>query len=97
MAFRRLTTTLRFAMATAPRARLVVTTIGSISGVRPTATATAKVTASAQSPLVRPLTANTSGTITSMKRISRKLTFFTPASKLVSGRSPVSEPAIDPK
>lgn len=39
----------------------------------------------------------TTGTITSMKRISRKLTLRTPVSKLVCGRSPTSEPAIEPK
>ena len=45
------------------------TIIGSISGVRPTATARAKKKASIQSCFVRPLMRNTSGTITSMKRI----------------------------
>lgn len=97
IALSRLTTTFRLDMATAPRARLAETTIGSISGVKPTATATAKRKASSQSPLVRPLTANTTGTMTSMKRISRKLTLRTPLSKLVCGRSPTSEPAIEPK
>ena len=55
-------------IATAPLDRQTVTIIGSISGVRPTATATAKKNACPQLPLVRPLMTNTSGTITSMKR-----------------------------
>src|SRR5260370_680448 len=41
MALRRFTTTFRLAMAIAPFARLALTSIGSISGVRPTATETA--------------------------------------------------------
>lgn len=97
IALSRLTTTLRLDMATAPRARLAETTIGSISGVRPTATAMPKSSAWFQSPLVTPLMTKTMGTITSMKRISRKLTLRTPVSKLVSGRSPTREPAIEPK
>lgn len=40
-------------IAKAPLAKLTVTIIGSISGVSPTATATAKSNASNQSPLVR--------------------------------------------
>ena len=58
MALRRLTTTLARAMAVAPFARLTVTIIGSISGVSPTATATANSSASSQSCLVNPLGAN---------------------------------------
>ena len=82
----RFTTTLRLAMATAPRARLAETIIGSISGVSPTATASAKVSADIQSPLLTPLSIKTMGTITSMKRISSLVTLFTPRSKLVSMR-----------
>ena len=56
-------------MASAPFERHTETIIGSISGVRPTATARAKKNASIQSCLVSPLMRNTSGTMTSMKRI----------------------------
>lgn len=85
-ALSRLTTTLRRAIATAPRARFALTIIGSISGVRPTATASANVSALSQSPLVSPLIMNTTGTMTNMKRISSQLTLATPRSKLVSIR-----------
>jgi hypothetical protein len=55
IALRRFTITFLRDMAIAPFARFTVTIIGSISGVRPTATATAKSSASNQSCLVRPL------------------------------------------
>ena len=55
-------------IATAPFDRHTVTIIGSISGVKPTATANAKKKACIQLPLVKPLMTNTNGTITSMKR-----------------------------
>ena len=58
---RRLTMTFLRDIAIAPLARLTVTIIGSISGVRPTATATANSSASSQLPLVRPLITKTSG------------------------------------
>ena len=67
----------------APLDRHTVTIIGSISGVRPTATARAKKNASFQSPLVRPLMTKTSGTMTSMKRIISQVNWLTPLSKLV--------------
>ena len=86
IAFRRLTMTFLRDIASAPLARLTVTIIGSISGVRPTATATAKRSASSQSPLVRPLIRNTSGTITPMKRIISQVKRLMPLSKLVSTR-----------
>ena len=69
MALRRLTITLARAMAVAPLARLTVTIIGSISGVRPTATDTANNSASSQSCFVNPLMRKTSGPITMMKQI----------------------------
>ena len=56
--------TFRRDIAIAPLARLTVTIIGSISGVRPTATATANSRASSQLPLVRPLIRKTRGAIT---------------------------------
>ena len=67
--FSRLTITFLRDMAMAPRDRQTETIIGSISGVRPTATAIAKKKASFQLCLVSPLMRNTSGTMTSMKRI----------------------------
>jgi hypothetical protein len=69
MALSRLTITCRRESRSAPRARLVVTITGSISGVNPTATAAANIPACAQSPVTNPLTASTIGTITSMNRI----------------------------
>src|SRR5450759_3677817 len=78
----------RRAITTAPLARLVVTIIGSISGVSPTATETANSSDSSQSPLVIPLMRSTSGVITSKKRINIQLTRLMPLSKLVSGRAP---------
>ena len=65
--FSRLTITFFRDMPMAPRERQTETIIGSISGVRPTATARAKKKASFQSCFVSPLMRNTSGTITSMK------------------------------
>ena len=61
MALIRLTMTFLRLIASAPLDRQTVTIIGSISGVRPTATATAKKNASPQSPLVSPLMTKTSG------------------------------------
>ena len=64
---------------TAPLASVVVTIIGSISGVSPMAMDTANRNASNQSPLVKPFISNTIGAITIMKRIISQLTLFTPA------------------
>ena len=72
---------------TAPLARVEVTIIGSISGVRPTAMESANSSASIQSPLVKPLMNSTSGAITNMKRISSQLTLFTPCWNDVGARS----------
>ena len=74
-------------MLTAPLAKLAVTIIGNISGVRPTATAIAKKKA-CQSPFVNPLMRRTIGAIISMNVIKSQLTLFTPLSKLVSTRFP---------
>ena len=65
-------------MAIAPLARLTVTIIGSISGVSPTATATANNSASSQSSLVSPLIRKTAGTITRMKRIISQVKLLMP-------------------
>ena len=70
-------------IAIAPLARFTVTIIGSISGVRPTATASANSSASSQSPLVSPLMRKTDGTITRMKRIISQVKRSMPLSKLV--------------
>ena len=85
MALRFFTMTLRRLMAMAPLASEVVTIMGSISGVRPTATEMANSSACIQSPLVNPLTNSTTGTITSMKRMSTQETALTPFSKVVLG------------
>ena len=96
MALRSFTMVFLRDMATAPFERLAVTIIGSISGVRPTATETAKRNASSQSPFVNPFTRNTKGIITSMKRMSRKLTLLMPLSKAVAARWPVMPLTIEP-
>ena len=83
MALSRLTMTFFLPIATAPLDRQTVTIIGSISGVRPTATATAKKKACPQLPLVRPLMTKTSGTITSMKRSMSQVKREMPRSKAV--------------
>ena len=83
MASSRRTMTFLRAMKAAPRTRLAETTVGSISGVRPTATDRAKSAASTQSPLVKPLMKKTMGTMQAMKRISSQDTALTPLSKLV--------------
>ena len=97
MAFSRFTITCRRAICIAPLARLTVTIIGSISGVSPTATATANSSASSQSPLVMPLIRNTAGTITQMKRIISQVKRVTPRSKLVGARLPTTLSASWPK
>lgn len=62
----RLTITFLRLIASAPLERQTDTIIGSISGVRPTATAIAKKKAPFQSCLVRPLIKKTNGTITAI-------------------------------
>ena len=84
-------------MDTAPLARHVVTIIGSISGVSPTAMDMPNKNASSQSPLVIPLMKNTRGTITSIKRMSTHDTAFTPFVKLVSTASSATADAMEPK
>ena len=72
---------------TAPLARVDVTIMGSISGVSPTATDSANRKASGQSPLVKPLSSSTMGTMTSAKRINSHETLFTPSWNDVCTRS----------
>ena len=93
----RLTMTFFRDMASAPLDRQTETIIGSISGVRPTATASEKKKASFQSCLVRPLMRKTSGTITSMNRIISQVNLLTPLSKAVSTCWPARLLAILPK
>ena len=73
-------------MATAPLARLADTIMGSISGVRPTATDSANNAACTQSPFVKPLRKSTTGTMPTMNRMSTHDTAFTPFSKFVRTR-----------
>ena len=82
-----------FDIAMAPLARLTVTIIGSISGVSPTATATANSSASNQLPLLRPLIRNTSGAMIEMRPIIIQVIRVMPLSKLVSTRRSAIVPA----
>ena len=93
----RLTITFRRDIAIAPLARLTVTIMGSISGVRPTATATANSSASNQLPLVRPLITKTRGAITKMKPSIIQVNRVMPLSKLVSTRCLAIALATRPK
>ena len=93
----RLTITRLRDIASAPFERLTVTIIGSISGVSPTATESAKSKALAQSCLVMPTMRNTAETITTMKRIISQVKLSIPRSKLVSTRRPISFAEIAPK
>src|SRR5574344_1752642 len=68
---------------TAPLARQVVTIIGSISGVSPTATEIANKKASSQLFLVSPFIRKTTGTIIIINFISSHETVLTPLSKAV--------------
>ena len=85
MEFRFFIITFFLLMATAPLARQVVTIMGSISGVRPTATEMENSTACIQFPLVKPFMNSTTGTMMSIKRISTQETSFTPFSNVVLG------------
>ena len=97
MAFRFFTIVFFLDIATAPLDKLAEIIIGSISGVNPTATDTAKMNALNQSPFVTPFIRKTKGTMISIKRISRKLTLLTPLSKAVCARTPAILLAIVPK
>src|SRR6516164_2395306 len=84
-------------MSIAPFARFTVTIMGSISGVRPTATATANSSASSQSCLVKPLIKKTVGTMTIMNRIINQIKRLMPWSKAVGTRRPAISSASCPK
>ncbi len=89
--------TLCFDKDNAPLAKLLVTIIGNISGVKPTATAIAKKNASPQAPLVKPLIKKTIGNKIITIRNKNLLTFAKPKSKLVFPRCVVAFLAISPK
>src|SRR5579864_1205578 len=93
----RLTMTFLRLIASAPWERQTDTIMGSISGVRPTATAIAKKNAAFQSCFVKPLMRKTWGTITAISWIISHVKRLRPRSKLVCTRSPVIELAIEPK
>ena len=79
-----LTITSFFDIETLPFARHVVTIIGSITGVRPTAIDTANKNALGQLCFVIPLSMKTTGTMNAMNFISIPDTDLIPRSKLVS-------------
>ena len=84
------------AISREPLTKLVVTIMGNISGVKPTAVAIANINASTQSPFVNPLIRKTVGVMTNIKRISTHVVLLIPVSKLVCCcSSPLSE-AIRP-
>ncbi len=97
MALIRLTMTCFLPIETAPFDRQIVTIIGSISGVRPTATATAKKKASPHEPFVRPLIRKTSGTITAMKPSMSIVKRAMPRSNAVGGSCSWSASAMPPR
>ena len=78
MELRRFTMTFFFDIAIAPFDRQTETIIGSISGVKPTATAIEKKKASPQWCLVKPLIRKTSGTITRINWIISIVNRFIP-------------------
>ena len=97
IAFSRLTITRLRDIASAPFERQTVTIIGNISGVNPTATTRANMSASSQTCFVSPLMRNTSGTITNMMPIISQVKRRTPRSKLLGGWRPVMLRAMPPK
>ncbi len=97
MAERRLTTTCRLAMRTAPRDSVTVITIGSSSGVRPTAKATANRKLSSDSPCRINWVSSTKRT---RKPVSLRIKMpraWTPVSKAVGAAFSCSEAAMAPK
>ncbi len=74
-----------------------MTILGSISGVRPTATAMAKKKASDQFPLVNPLMKNTSGTMTRTNRRISHVNFAMPLSKALSSGCSDNLSAMPPR
>ena len=92
-----LTITFSLASFCAPLARFELTIIGSISGVKPTATAMAKKKALLTSCLVMTLRMKTMGNKMAIIFKRRALTRFRPISKAVSALLPVALFAMSPK
>ena len=84
------------AILVAPLTKLVVTIIGSISGVSPTATERPNSNASSQSPLVKLLIRKITVVIITVNFIKRYEVFRIPRSKLVSVGVIDAEWAIPP-
>ncbi len=84
MALSRFTMTFFRDMLMAPFERQTVTIIGSISGVRPTATARAKKKASLGSPLVAQLMAKTNGAMIDKSTIISQVKRVTPRSNALT-------------
>src|SRR5438309_8892779 len=97
MEFSRLTMTFLRDIDKAPLERQTETIMGSISGVKPTATAIAKKNACQKSCLVNQLINKTKGTITNMKRIMSQVKRLIPLSKAVSTGWPAMLFAMLPK
>ena len=97
MASMRLTMTFFLPIATAPFDRHTVTIMGSISGVSPTATASAKKKAWVQLPFVTPLMTKTSGTITARNRSISHVKREMPRSNAVFGAGSVMASAMPPR
>ena len=78
MALMFFTTVCFFPMAALPFARQALMTMGSISGVRPTATDSANRNAEIQFPFVKLQAIKTTGTSTAIKRMSTHAMEFAP-------------------
>ena len=85
-----------FAILEAPLTRLVVTIIGSISGVNPTATDKPNRKASIQSPLVSPLITMTVGAMIAINLIKMNEVFLIPNSKFVKSGLVLKDFATSP-
>ncbi|KXT61095.1 hypothetical protein LACDD01_01531 [Lactococcus sp. DD01] len=90
------TMTFSLLRATAPLAKFALTIMGSISGVRPTATAMAKKNDVSKSPFVTQFKTKTTGNIIATKVNRRRLTRLNPLSKADSTFVAVALLAISP-
>jgi len=96
MADRRFTTTCFRAMRKAPRASVTDITIGSSSGVSPTASATANRNDSSTGRASRILSSNTNNTSSMVRRMISMPNWRVPRSKAVGGAFAVNDPAMAP-
>ena len=96
MAARRLTITFLSAMRRAPRERVTEITIGSSSGVSPTASATANRNDSRSGRCLKVLTRMTNSTISTAMRRMRKPKLRVPVSKAVGGGWRLRDAPISP-